>query len=88
MFDIRIVPDPKLFIEVGEGVSKCPVWVRNNGCIVPSPMLVGENGEETLGECLVHMYALSIVLLVGLPCITDDGISYRGAAIAVRWRVP
>ena len=88
LFDLRFVPDTKLFIEVGKGVDKCPVWVVNDGCIVPSPVLIGENGEEKLGECLVHMHALGIVLLVGLPCLVDDGISYRGAVIVVRWRVP
>ena len=51
-------------------------------------MLVGENGEETLGECLVHMHALGIVLFVGLPCPADDGISDRGAVIVLRWSVP
>ena len=34
------------------------------------------------------MNALGIVLLVGLTCLADDGISYRGAVIVVRWRVP
>ena len=51
-------------------------------------MLVVKNREETLGECLVHMHAVSILLLVGLPCLAYDGISYGGAVIVVRWRVP
>ena len=51
-------------------------------------MLVGKNGEDTIGECLVNMHAIYIVLLVGLPCLADDGIGDRGAIIVVRWRVP
>ena len=51
-------------------------------------MLVDEKGEETLGECLVHMHALGIFLLVGLTCLADYGIGYGGAVIVVRWRVP
>ena len=77
-----------MFVEVGEGVAKCSVWVGNDGFIVPSPVFVGKNGEETLGECLVHMHALCIVLLVGLPCLVYDGIGDSGAIILVRWRVP
>ena len=88
MFDLCFVPDPKLFVEVGEGVAKFPVWFGNDGCIVPSSVLVRKNVEETIGECLVHMHALSIVLLVGLPCLVDDGIIYRRAVIVVQWRVP
>ena len=87
-FGLCFVPDPKMFVEVGEGVAKCPVWVGNDGWIVSAPVIVGKNEEETLGECLVYMHALDIVLLVGLPFLTDEGISYSGFAIVVRWRVP
>ena len=64
LFYLRFVPYAKLFVEVGEGVPKGSVWVRYDGRIVPSPMLVGEDGKETLGECLVHVHALCEVLLL------------------------
>ena len=50
-------------------------------------MFVGEDGEETLCECLVHVHALCVVLLVGLPCLADDGAGNSGAVIIVRWRI-
>ena len=34
------------------------------------------------------MHALGIFLLVGLPYLADDAISYSGAVIVVMWRVP
>ena len=88
LFNLHFVPYPKLFVEVGEVVSKGSVRVGNDGCIVPSPVFVGKDGEETIGECLVHVHALCIVLLVGLPCLADDGIGDSGAIIVVRWRSP
>ena len=58
MFYFRFVPYTKLFVEVGEGVPKGSVQVRYDGRIVPSPMFVGEDVKETIGECLVHVHAL------------------------------
>ena len=87
LFNLLFVPYPKLFVEVEEVVPKGSVRIGNDGCIVPSPVFVGEYGEETLGECLVHVHALRIVLLVGLTCLADDGVGNRGAVIIVRWRV-
>ena len=52
-----------MFIEVGKGVAKGSVQVGNDGCILPSPVFVGKDGEETLDECLVHVHPLCIVLL-------------------------
>ena len=50
-------------------------------------MFVGEDGKETLGECLVHVHALCVVLLLRLPCLADDGVGNSGAVIVVWWRI-
>ena len=44
LINIRFVPYPKLFVEVGEGVPKGYVWVGNYGCIVTSPVFFGKDG--------------------------------------------
>ena len=88
LFYLRFVPYPKLFVEVGKGVPKGSVQVRYDGRIVPSPMFVGEDGKETLGECLVNVHALYVVLLLILPCLAGDGVGDSGAVIVLRWRVP
>ena len=72
---------------MGKGVAKFSVWDRNDAWILPYPLLFCEKGEKTLSKCLVHMHALGIFVLVGLPCLADDGIGYSGAVMVVRWRV-
>ena len=64
LFFLRFVPYAKLIVEVGEGVPKGSFWVQYDGRIVPSPMFVGKDGQKKLGECLVHLHALCVVLLL------------------------
>ena len=33
------------------------------------------------------MHALCVVLLVGLPCLVDDGVVNSGAVIVARWHI-
>ena len=83
LFNLCFVPYPKIFVEVGKGVPNGSVRVRNDGRILPSPVFVGEDGKETLGECLVHVHALYLVLLFRLPYLADDGVGESGAVVVV-----
>ena len=38
-------------------------------------------------ECLIHVIALCVDLMVRLPCLADYGVSDSGAVIVVRWRI-
>ena len=87
LLNLRFIPYPKLFVEVGEDVPKGSVRVGNDGRIVPSPMFVGRYGKKTLGECLVLVYALCVVLLLRLTCLMDYGVGDSGAVIFVWWRI-
>ena len=87
LFCLPFVPYPKLFVEVGEGVPKGSVWVQYDVRIVSSPMFVGKDGKETLGECLVHVHALCVVLLLILSYLADEGVGDSGAVIVVWWRI-
>ena len=43
--------------------------------------------KKTLGECLVHVHALCVFLLLRLPFLADGGVGNSGDVIVVWWRI-